>query len=551
MNKAQFRSDWLNRLKIAWQLPLANLKFFFVVLLVLGIFFRFVNLDRKIYWHDEAYTSLRVAGYTSKEVGEQVFNGQVINVKDLEKYQRINPEKSLADTIKSLEIDDAQHPPLYYILVRLWVQWFGNSISVTRSLSALFSVLVLPCVYFLCLELFESSLVGWVAIALISISPFHVLYAQEAREYSLWTLLILLASWALLKALRFHTEGKKAIHLVGRWGTYAAAIGLGIYTFPFTGLVGVGHGIYVIVTERFRLTKSVVAYLLASIIAFLSFVPWLLVTISTWSQTGATWTSLPIPLLTLVKVWGLHIERAFILTIGDFGFDDPLIYLTLPFFLSLTIYSIYFLCRYTPVRVWLFVLTLMATLSLFLLLPDLILGGQRSTAGRYLVPFYLGVQLSIAYLLATQIISTNFFKQKFWQLVMAIVVTAGVISCAISSQAVTSWNKVISYNNLEVARIVNQAKTPLLISSSFGVNFGNTFALSYLLNPKVKLQLVTGNTQPDYLNIPKIPPGFSDVFILNPSNKFREKIENEYNNKMNLLFNDSFLFLWKLTTPLR
>ena len=134
---------------------------------------------------------------------------------------------------------------------------------------------------------------------------------------------------------------------------------------------------------------------------------------------------------------------------------------------------------------------------------------------------------------------------------MAIVVTAGVISCAISSQAVTSWNKVISYNNLEVARIVNQAQAPLLISSSFGVNFGNTFALSYLLNPKVKLQLVTGNTQPDYLNIPKIPPGFSDVFILNPSDKFREKIENEYNSKMNLLFNDSFLFLWKLTTPLR
>ena len=63
MNKAQFRRDWLNRLKIAWQLPLANLKFFFVVLLVLGIFFRFVNIDRKIYWHDEAYTSLRVAGY--------------------------------------------------------------------------------------------------------------------------------------------------------------------------------------------------------------------------------------------------------------------------------------------------------------------------------------------------------------------------------------------------------------------------------------------------------------------------------------------------------
>ncbi|MBD1804374.1 glycosyltransferase family 39 protein [Microcoleus sp. FACHB-SPT15] len=551
MNKARFRSDWLNRLKIAWQLPLANLKFFFVVLLVLGIFFRFVNLDHKIYWHDEAYTSLRVAGYTSREVGEQVFNGQVINVKDLEKYQRINPEKSLRDTIKSLEIDDAQHPPFYYILVRLWVRWFGNSITVTRSLSALFSALVFPCVYFLCLELFDSSLVGWVAIALISISPFHVLYAQEAREYSLWTLLILLASWALLKALRFHAEGRKAIHITGMWGTYASAIALGLYTFPFTGLVGVGHGIYVIVTERFRVTKSVIAYLFASLTAFLSFVPWLLVTLSTWTQTGATWTAVPIPFVTLLKVWGLHIERAFILTIGDFGFDEPLIYITLPFFLALTIYSIYFLCRHTPVRVWLFVLTLLATLSLFLLLPDLILGGQRSTAGRYLVPFYLGVQLSIAYLLATQIIAANFFKQKFWRIVMAIVITAGVISCGMSSQAVTSWNKVISYNNLEVARIINQAQVPLLISSSFGVNFGNTFALSYILDPKVKLQIVTGNTQPDYLNIPKIPSGFSDVFVLNPSDQFREKIEKEYDTKMNLLFNDSFLFLWKLTTPLR
>jgi uncharacterized membrane protein len=276
-----------------------------------------------------------------------------------------------------------------------------------------------------------------------------------------------------------------------------------------------------------------------------------LVTITSWAQTGATWTAIPIPLLTLLKAWGLHLERAFILTIGDFGFDEPLIYFTLPFFLTLTIYSTYFLCRHTPVRVWLFILTLMATLSLFLVLPDLILGGQRSTAGRYLVPFYLGVQLSIAYLFATQIISTKFFKQKFWQLVMAIVIAAGVISCAISSQAVTSWNKVISYNNLEVARIVNQAKAPLLISSSFGVNFGNIFSLSYLLNPKVKLQIVTGNTQPDYLNIPKIPLGFSDVFILNPSDQFREKIEKEYNTKMNLLFNDSFLLLWKLNTPLR
>jgi hypothetical protein len=37
------------------------------------------------------------------------------------------------------------------------VQLFGDSIAVTRSLSAVFSVLALPCMYWLSLELFESS----------------------------------------------------------------------------------------------------------------------------------------------------------------------------------------------------------------------------------------------------------------------------------------------------------------------------------------------------------------------------------------------------------
>lgn len=43
-------------------------------------------------------------------------------------------------------------------------------------------------------------------MALIAVSPFHVLYAQEAREYSLWTVTILLSSAALLRAMRVKTK---------------------------------------------------------------------------------------------------------------------------------------------------------------------------------------------------------------------------------------------------------------------------------------------------------------------------------------------------------
>ena len=502
-------------------------------MLVLGVFFRFVNLDRKLYWHDEAYTSLRISGYTTTEVLQKAFNGQEIGISDLQKYQRPNSDKGLVDAIKALAVDDAQHPPLYYMMVRFWVQLFGNSVAVTRSLSALISLLVFPCIYWLCLELFQSPLVGAIAMALIAVSPFHVLYAQEAREYSLYTVTILLSSAALLRALRLSRPST--------WAIYTLTLILSFYTFPLSIFVAIGHGIYLMAIERCQLSQPVRAYLLAMFVGLLSFAPWLAVAIATWSNRGATWTSVPIPLATWLKMWGMHINRAFILTIGDFGFDNLLTYITLPVFLILIGYSLYFLCHQTSPKTWLFVLTLMGSVALVLALPDLILGGQRSTSSRYLVSFYLGIQLSIAYLLAK-----SFSTKKFWQVAMVGLISAGVVSCAISAQSHTSWNKVVSYYNHEVAELVNQTQAPLLISNSFGINFGNNLALSYLLEPKVRFQLVNGSTQPDYLTIPPISPGFSDVFVLNPSEEFKQKIEQDYQTTLNLVYNDHHLWLWKL-----
>ncbi|NJP21290.1 MAG: phospholipid carrier-dependent glycosyltransferase [Hydrococcus sp. CRU_1_1] len=103
-----------------------------------------------------------------------------------------NRDRNLGDTLKIIAED--VHPPLYYLMTRFWVQWFGNSVAVIRSLAAIFSILTLPLMYWLCLELFKSPLTGWVATALMPVSPFHVLYAQESRQYSFLTLVIVFAS---------------------------------------------------------------------------------------------------------------------------------------------------------------------------------------------------------------------------------------------------------------------------------------------------------------------------------------------------------------------
>ncbi|NEU77229.1 hypothetical protein PI95_033265 [Hassallia byssoidea VB512170] len=533
-----------------WAFPPKGLRFLVIVLLVLGVFFRFVNIDRKVYWFDETFTSLRISGYTEKEAIAQLCNGQQIGVEDLQKYQHLTPERTLTDTLKSLAVEDPQHPPLYYVMTRFWMQWFGSSVAVTRSLTALFSVLALPCIYWLCLELFNSSLVASVAVALLAVSPFHVLYAQEAREYSLWGLTTLLSSATLLRAMRLQTKLS--------WGMYAVTVALGLYTFLFSGLVTVAHGVYVFAIERFRLTKKVIAYLVAPLVGFLAFTPWLVVILSQSAQINKTtgWTGeVKISQLALIKNWIVNLSYFFV----DFNYDTIrgaegswlklLVAYSSPFILIFVGYSIYFLCRKSPKQVWLFVLTLIGVTALPLAIPDFISGGIRSQVPRYLIPCYLGIQLAVSYLLATQIFSSSVTirRQKLWQLVMVTLISAGVISCAMISQTQTWWYKDLNLYTPQVVAIVNQTPQPLVITSCQATwPLGDEMALSHRLDPKVRLLLVNES------NVPKIPNTFSDVFFYNPFYNpplpiLEYKLEKEQKYKIEKDVYPQKLQLWKLT----
>ena len=507
-----------------------------VVLLIIGIFFRFYNLDRKVYWHDEAYTSLRIAGYTTKELVQQVFDNQIIDREALQKYQRPNSEKNLGHTLNSLATEDPQHPPLYYAIARTWVQIFGYSPATIRSFSVLISLLVFPCVYWLCWELFGTPLVGWVAIALFAVSPFQLVYAQEAREYILWMVTILLSSAALLRAMRIKTKLS--------WVIYTVTVALQLYTFPFSLLVMAGHGIYVLATEGYRFSKTLMAYAVSSIAGLIAFLPWFMIISNNLSQAEepTSWTTKKVNLLSLSKVWIGNISRIFF----DVNIDsnDLVIYLIIIILTILILvgYSIYFLARKAPKRASVFMLLLIGITSITLILADLILGGRRSGVNRYQIPSYLGIELAVAYLLTSGMFGTlsSQTSQKIWKAIAAVLIAAGAISCAVSSQADTWWSKKDSHHNPQVARIINQANRPLLISSNNSTNIGNILSLSYLLKPETRLQLVVEPI------LPKIPKGFTDVFLFNPSKNLRKKLEKEQKSKIKPVKSDEFR-LWKLT----
>ena len=359
----------------------------------------------------------------------------------------------------------------------------------------------------------------------------------------------MLSSAALLRAMRLKTKLS--------WGMYALTVALGLYAYPLTALVAIGHGIYVIAIESFRLSQRIISYLLASLVGILAFTPWIWVMITQSDQINRTALELRMKTSWLVILKNLAVSLSYFFIDFDYdlkrGTTGSILRQTIPYLipciLALAGYAIYFLCRNTPKQVWLFVVILWGATALPLIIPSLIVGTQRWTPPRYLIPCYLSIQLAVTYLLATQItqFSANIWRDKFWQLVTVLLLSSGVLSCAVSSQAETWWYKYLSYYTPQMAHTINQANQPFLIGSCSGPwPVGNKITLSHLLESKARIKLVR---EP---NIPQIPAGYSDVFLFDVASKaLGSRLEKKQNYKLEILdpgaaINPKLIQLWKL-----
>ncbi|MEG4442537.1 glycosyltransferase family 39 protein [Microcoleus sp. AT9_B5] len=490
--------------------------------ILLGIGFRFFEIDRKLYWHDEAYTSIRAAGFTRQEIDGELFQNRIFPAPELQKYQRIKPGSTEADTIRSLALEDPQHPPLYFLLARWWMQQFGSSLTASRTLPAILSLLSLPLMYALARELFASNLAALLATALLALSPFDILFAQTARQYSLLTATVIGSSWLLLRAVRLRGWQN--------WVFYSLAIALGFYTHPFFSLTLIGHGVFIIAYWLFvkkrelegHVTNS--QFFLAVIAALILYFPWIYVLATNLERASATtdWTRVSPGWLYLVKLWALSFTALFFDL--DFGFDNIWNYLLRLPFLVLIAAAIYTICRRTSSSTWLFIATSIFVPFSLLALPDLILGGKRSAVSRYLISCFPGVQLAVAYLLACYLKT----QERFWQVILALVFTASIASCTVSAFSDTWWSKDLSYFNAEVAKIINKEaianrsiKDTIVISDRGNdfTNMGDLLSLSYLLDKDVRLILMSQSPEIEMLN------KYSAPLVFRPSEKLRSALK--------------------------
>lgn len=503
----------------------SGMRFLLIIVLVMGICFRFTNLGTKVYWYDEGFTSLRIAGFTEATAVETLRQAGETTVAAIQQFQTIKPGSTFRHTLQSLAAEDPQHPPLFYTLARFWAQVFGTNIEVIRGFAAIASLLALPAMFWFCRELFvetgvfQTNLVSWVGVAVIAVSPLHLLYAQEARQYGLWTGLILLGNATLLYALRQRT--------IASWVAYGIAMAVGFYTFLFTGLLAIAHAIYVFAGGRLHPRRVHLSFGMALLSSIGVALPWFAVV---WRQlqqihTVTGWTTAAQPLTGLLRNWFKAHSRLIFDT--EIRFVDAAVQCLV---LLLLVYAIFHLGRHTPRQVWLFVVAPMAVTAIGLMLPDLLLGGMR-TIPRYILPYLLSLQGAIAYLLTWKLTHTPpSIAGKQWflpflpvqnqgNLILGFVLLCGIISSSLIVQAPTWWVKSHNREMPAIAQTIQAAQNPLVISDA---ELGDLLSLSHALDPTIPVLL-----QPRCYTCGLPDPHLSTLTDFLVSDRPAEKITNQ------------------------
>jgi len=93
-------------------------------------------------------------------------------------------------------------PPLYYLLLHVWISVAGSSNTAVHLLSLLFGVATVPAAMWAGWSLFDRR-TGWMCALVVAINPFVAYYATETRMYSMAILLAVLATATFLHVYVF------------------------------------------------------------------------------------------------------------------------------------------------------------------------------------------------------------------------------------------------------------------------------------------------------------------------------------------------------------
>jgi len=443
--------------------------------ILLGTFFRFWHLAEHGFWGDEGITALHAAGHTEGDVlrllgGVRPVPASAVNA------LRLPGASGPVDVVRALAAEDAWHPPFYYVLVQGWERVAGTSPARLRLLSALISLLLLPAVFWLCVELFESRTVAWTAVAIAAISPFNVEYAQQAREYALWGVFTVVAGAVLLRALASQRRSW--------WIAYAVLTALGFYTHTFYAMVLCGHAAYVVGLRVKGDRAALPPFLVAAGVGVLASLPWYAVIFESLRHKGAH-GFFPQDVKGAVYAWIVALSSPFV----DLEFLSLKYFVAVGGALLLEIVAFVALVRSTRFAQWWFAVSLAASTLL------LQIGNFGFTdEPRYLTPGLLAVEIAVAWLLGSTIAGTRRERSRWGSgvalAVFAAVVAFGAADCFARARTPIWWTNTYGAPLARLAaRIDAGSPNPLVVGQPR--DWEVVTDLASLLRPTDQLSLST------------------------------------------------------------
>jgi mannosyltransferase len=183
-------------------------------------------------------------------------------------------------------------PPLYYMLLHLWLGVAGSSEEAVHSLSVVFAALCVPVAFWAGWTLFGRR-TAWVAALLAAVNPFITQYSQEGRMYAL---VLLLGMVSLTFWLQAFTTGAETVRRGPTIG-FAVAFAAMLYTHNWTIFFGAATGVawlFLLWRARGPQRRALLhTGLLGYGGAVLLYLPWLPSAIFQAGHTGAPWSKPP------------------------------------------------------------------------------------------------------------------------------------------------------------------------------------------------------------------------------------------------------------------
>ena len=210
------------------------------------------------------------------------------------------------------------HPPLYHIILKSWILFFGSSEISVRIPSVILGVATVFVTYLIGKKLFENK-TALIAATLMATSPLSIYYSQEARMY------MLAAFFASLSVFFFISILKKDDFWL--WFGFIISTALMLYSDYLPYLLIPIYFLYLLINKRKVAKNTLKSFIPAFILISILITPWLIIlpkqisvglsaaTASpAWAQVvGAP--SIQNLLITFVKF-----------TIGRISYDNNLVY---------------------------------------------------------------------------------------------------------------------------------------------------------------------------------------------------------------------------------